>query len=368
MMCCPAWRTGAALTVVCALGVARIVALDAHRPLLYRLEQRISSLIIPSVHHVRGRRRLDQLPQTDAAAVSFDHADWDACLKAHVRAGATVGSVEGVNVIDYAALGADPRFPAYLDALAAADVDALAPREQLAFWLNAYNALSASLVVSHVRASAGARAPATLHELGRGRTSALDLTDGVVGGRNISLNEIENGRLRAVWDEPGVHACLVCASASCPNLRREAYAAARLEAQVASQLREWLANPTKGLRLEVEGGGPWSPPADSAARVPPAGPLHVRLSRVFLWFETDFARFGEGSEGVRRFLAAHSELLPAGALAALVGGSDSAMRSGPGDPTGALSGRSPADDADGQQQPAALRYFRYDWSINAAPA
>ena len=59
-----------------------------------------------------------------------------------------------------------------------------------------------------------------------------DLPAGVVSGQQFSLNQIEHDELRKKWDEPAVHACIVCASASCPDLRPEAFVASKLREQV----------------------------------------------------------------------------------------------------------------------------------------
>ena len=45
-----------------------------------------------------------------------------------------------------------------------------------------------------------------------------DQPAGVLGGAEVSLNQIEHERLRLKWAEPELHACIVCASTSCPDL------------------------------------------------------------------------------------------------------------------------------------------------------
>jgi hypothetical protein len=63
---------------------------------------------------------------------------------------------------------------------------------------------------------------------------------GTLAGSSVTLDFLEHGVLRAEWAEPRVHACLVCASLSCPNLRSEAFDARRLDAQLGDQARTWL--------------------------------------------------------------------------------------------------------------------------------
>src|SRR5437879_6565803 len=74
-----------------------------------------------------------------ARANPFDHSAFDALLRAHV--------VDGM--VDYDAFQKAPSFPAYLDALARADLTKLDGKEKLAFWINAYNAYTIQLVNLH---------------------------------------------------------------------------------------------------------------------------------------------------------------------------------------------------------------------------
>lgn len=100
----------------------------------------------------------------------------------------------------------------------------------------------------------------------------------------MSLDEIEEG-LRQLG-EPRIHMAIVCASKSCPDLRREPYAAAKLEEQLADAAMAFLNNPAKGLRME------------SGA---------IRVSKIFDWFGGDF----EATGGVAAFLTRSHAALPA---------------------------------------------------------
>ena len=86
-----------------------------------------------------GRRRtLDD--QGNDEGGTFDHSDWDAVLREHVGSRRMIGGISAVTV-DYAGVATNPKFDRYLKSLAASDVEALAPGEQLALLINAYNAL-----------------------------------------------------------------------------------------------------------------------------------------------------------------------------------------------------------------------------------
>jgi hypothetical protein len=232
-------------------------------------------------------------------AGGFDLDLWDALLAAHTRA---VGDTAGVRV-DYAGLRAEPRWPALLAGLAAAEPPPLDRRaERLAFWIDAYNVLAIDVVLQHYPV-------ASIRDVGSLLRPVWGRPAGRVGGRTVSLGEIEHEILRPMG-EPRIHAAIVCASTSCPSLRREAFRAERLDAQLEDALRGFLADPRKGSRLD-EGAGV------------------LTLSPIFDWFERDFEPWG----GVRAYLAPR---LPADAARAL-GERGDALR---------------------------LRYFDYDWALN----
>ena len=100
-----------------------------------------------------------------------------------------------------------------------------------------------------------------------------DVPAGAVAGQTLSLNEIEHGVIRTRWDEPRVHACVNCASRSCPDLLGQAYRGDdRLDYQLTAQFKLWLRDETKGLTF-------------SEAKKP-------TLSRIFLWYAGDFETRG----------------------------------------------------------------------------
>ena len=148
---------------------------------------------------------------------------------------------------------------AYRDRLAALAPDEMSRSEALAYWLNLYNAGALDLAAE---ASAG------------GQRSVLRVPGAFtrpwasVSGETLSLNDIEHGKIRRFGD-PRIHGALVCGSASCPNLRYEPFSGARLDDQLDDQLRGFLK--AGGVSRDIDGG-------------------ELLLSRVFLWYGSDFAR------------------------------------------------------------------------------
>jgi hypothetical protein len=221
-----------------------------------------------------------------AQVQAADHAAWDRLLQAHVDAR---------GLVDYDAFARNPGFEEYLQWLARADPAALPRAEQLALWINAYNAYTIRLVHSHGERRSIRNINRTLGLIaGKGPWSERMAT---VGGRTYTLDEIEHEIIRPRFQEPRIHFALVCAAIGCPTLRREAYTGARLEAQLDQQARAFLLEAPAKNRVDVQ------------AR-------RVYLSPIFRWYREDF---GRDDAEVGRYLAryhdgAERELLLSGAF------------------------------------------------------
>ena len=184
------------------------------------------------------------------AAAAVDHTAWDALLKRYVSE---------AGLVDYAAWRADRAgIDAYVASLSKADVTLGSQAEQLAFWINAYNACVIEGVLDRPGTASVKNVPGFFNTIRY-----------PVAGASLTLNEIESrGRALGDWR---IHVAVVCASSSCPFLRAEAYAPDRLNEQLADQLRRFLADPKRGLR--VEGQTLW-------------------VSKMFKWYDEDFVPTG----------------------------------------------------------------------------
>lgn len=198
-----------------------------------------------------------------AERVSMDqsnHASWDALLKKYVN---TSGNV------DYVAWKRSTqdsqRLDAYLAHLSQADPRKSATRESaLAFWINAYNAVTIKGILREYPTTSIRNHTARL--FGYNIWKDLQL---IVGGEPYFLEQIEHEILRKV-NEPRIHFAIVCASISCPRLRAEAYMGPTLDAQLADNARDFFANA-------------------SNFRYDPAG-NRFYLSSILNWFAEDFGR------------------------------------------------------------------------------
>lgn len=237
--------------------------------------------------------------------------------------------VDDRGLVDYRGLRADRAdLDAFTAALARLDRGAYerwSDRDKIAFWINAYNALTLRAIADHypIRAS-------VLRSLVYPKNSIRqipgvwdELTFEVVG-RRLTLDEIEHRILRKEFREPRIHMALVCAAMGCPPLRREPYTGEALDRQLEDQTRRFLAEPAK-FRM------------DESSRT-----LH--LSPIFQWFGGDFlAAYGPGpvrsgrTDAERAVLSFIAARLPAG-LARKV-----------------------------EQGRWTVSYLDYDWSLNEQP-
>ena len=194
----------------------------------------------------------------------FDHGVWNRLVSRYVDDRGRVAYAQ-LQENDAAALGE------YLGVLATAEPRRLSAGEQIAFWINAYNAG----IVAAVLQGEGAESL-----IGRGKLFKLWKFE--VAGKQRTLDEIEHKILRKQFSEPRIHFAIVCASTSCPRLRAEAYVSTRLDAQLEEQAHVFLNDSTRN-QFDRAGGT-------------------VHLSKIFDWFQKDFERNGTLLHYVARYV------------------------------------------------------------------
>jgi hypothetical protein len=104
-----------------------------------------------------------------------------------------------------------------------------------------------------------------------------------IGGRKVSLDDIEHGTLRPLIGYR-THSVLVCAARSCPPLQRFAYTADKFDEQNDAAYRTWLAR-------------------EDLNRFSP-NEKRVEISSIFKWFKRDFDDAGGISKILGRYAPA----------------------------------------------------------------
>lgn len=191
-------------------------------------------------------------------------------------------TVSGIRLawLDYSGLKADPAFPQVVAQVGAFPVTELKSHdEKVAFYINTYNILAIKTVLDHWPVE-------SIKDLGNLLMPVWNRPAGEVGGKTVSLGDIEHNILRKLG-EPRIHMAIVCASKSCPDLRREPYTATKLNGQLTAASADYLDNPTKGLRVEKKA---------------------VKVSKIFDWFSKDFEAVG----GIEAFIRSHHGSLSPG--------------------------------------------------------
>jgi hypothetical protein len=183
--------------------------------------------------------------------------------------------VNQAGLVDYAGLKANrgdlDAFARALGALPAETTRSWTEKQWIAFWINAYNALTLKAIIDHYPIKASLlRSVAYPKNSIRQIPGVWDELRFVVIGDPLTLDGIEHQILRARYNEPRIHLALVCAALGCPKLRNEPYEAERLDGQFDEQARSFLADPKK-FRLDRPGRG-------------------VHLSPIFKWFGSDFVK------------------------------------------------------------------------------
>ncbi len=228
-----------------------------------------------------------------------DHCVWDRLLKKYV---------DDDGMVDYAGWKASQSdtsaLKQYLAVLGRVDPEAPTAKEgKLAFWINAYNALTVYGILQVYPTSSIRNHTAKL--VGYNIWDDLLLA---VADKKYSLSTIEHKILRKLG-EPRIHVAIVCASIGCPRLRSEAYTPKKLETQLADNTLDFFSR-QRNLQVDLNR-------------------RQVRVSPILDWFGEDFGPTPQ------KALARLAEYMPNDATRRLI-----------------------------DQGDFSVEYLDYDWSLN----
>lgn len=207
---------------------------------------------------------LDSLEKKSSASVSTDkikaeiklnvheHTLWDSLLKKHVS---------GKGKVNYQGFIQDKKqLETYLIFLEQNQPDLEATlNNQLAYWMNAYNAFTVKLILDHFPVR-----------------SIKDIKDPwgqrffQMGTKWYNLNDIEHKVLRKLGD-PRIHFGINCASISCPKLLNKAFTANNVQTELESLAKDFINDPDQNQLTATQ----------------------VKISKIFDWFAKDFKKEGD---------------------------------------------------------------------------
>ena len=192
--------------------------------------------------------------------IEVDHQLWQSLLSRFVRE-----SADGINRVAYREFdeAAKLELSNYLESMSRVAPTQLNQNEQLAYWINLYNAQTIQVVLDH---------PKKKSILSMGPFFAFGPWDEpylTIEGKPVTLNDIEHRILRPIWQDHRLHYVLNCASIGCPNLNRHAYQAELIDQQLAGAQVNFLRHPRAVTLID-------------------SGKLQV--TSLFDWYLIDFAQ------------------------------------------------------------------------------
>lgn len=202
---------------------------------------------------------------------SIDYSIYDSLLKKYVADG----------MVDYLKWKKDDSivFESYILILEKISLNNLSANGEKVFWINTYNALTIYAVLKHIPNN-GVLAKLFSVQMVPGFFDKITYT---VASKKVTLNDIENLKLRKNFGDPRIHFTLVCASRSCPKIQNAAFKEAGVEERLDDATQNFIQDTARN-RLEQKN-----------------NILH--LSEIFRWYDSDFiASAGTVIDFVKRYV------------------------------------------------------------------
>jgi hypothetical protein len=188
-----------------------------------------------------------------AKMLGFDHSVWNDLLKKHVSA---------TGKVNYKGFKTDlETLDSYMRSLNEnAPTESSSKEERLAYWINAYNAVTVRLIVGNYPLT-------SITKLDGGKP--WDVKRYSNGSKKISLNDIENNILRPIGDAR-IHFALNCAAKSCPPLLNEAFTGDNVLKLLEQRTKQFI----NSSRTVVEKD-------------------EIKVSKIFEWYAKDFGNVAD---------------------------------------------------------------------------
>ena len=199
------------------------------------------------------------------SAQRVDHSSFDSFLTKYLISSPLDNpDTLGANLIRYEDVSAADKQSLidYINRLQTVKVSTLDRNEQLAFWINLYNAETVRVILENLPVNSIRDIKSSPFDV-KGPWNDVRLN---VEGTDLSLDNIENKIVRPVFQDARIHYGLNCAAIGCPNLRPKVFTANNLDNALDEQARAFINNPRGAF---VENG-------------------KLTASRIFLWYGDDY--------------------------------------------------------------------------------
>ncbi|MEO1135406.1 MAG: DUF547 domain-containing protein [Pseudomonadota bacterium] len=204
----------------------------------------------------------------DQSRVTPDHGAWTSFLQNHLVTGE-----DGINRLYYGRVLENLTvLERYIKSLEGTDVTQLSGADQLAFWINLYNAATVRLIAQNYPTD-------SIRDVNRPWRRPVTMVNSVA----LSLGDIEHHIARVQFPDPRIHYAFNCAAIGCPNLAERAYAGDTLEVMLDEAAWRFVNHP-RGVKIEEDG--------------------DITVSKIYGWYRDDFGGDEETAlDHIREFAA-----------------------------------------------------------------
>lgn len=190
----------------------------------------------------------------------ISHNEWQTFLSKRV-----ITNSEGINLVDYPNLTAEDLalLNQYITRLAEIDIGEYNRQEQLAYWLNLYNALTVKTIARYYPVDSIQQINISPGLFSIGPWGANIVT---IKGMSMSLEDIHNRIIRPIWNDPRTHYAINNGSIGAANLSKNAFQGKSINEQLNHAAFDYI-NSLRGVQV-IEG--------------------KLIISKIYDWFSEDF--------------------------------------------------------------------------------
>lgn len=190
----------------------------------------------------------------------ISHSNWQTFLNKKV-----ITNAEGINLIDYANLTTFDKklLRHYISEMSTIKIQNYNRAEQLAFWLNIYNATVVEFIMRYYPINSVEKINISPGLFSSGPWDKKIIH---INGIPLSLDDIKNRIVRPIWNDIRIHYAMNNGTIGAANLSKQAFNAKMIEEQLNHTAFEYI-NSYRGVQV-IEG--------------------KLIVSKVFDWFSEDF--------------------------------------------------------------------------------
>ncbi|STX27838.1 putative Ser/Thr protein kinase [Legionella beliardensis] len=191
---------------------------------------------------------------------TISHQDWQDFLNKRV-----ITNEEGINLVDYPRLTEDDLnlLKRYIGSMSHINISNYNRQEQLAYWINLYNALTIQTIVNYYPIGSIEEINISPGLFSVGPWGAKLIT---INNMALSLDDIQNRIIRPIWNDPRTLYALNNGSIGAANLSKQAYQGSTIDKQLNHAAFKYI-NSLRGVQV-IEGA--------------------LIVSKLYEWYAEDF--------------------------------------------------------------------------------